>query len=275
MKNKLFLILVICTFFAADQAFSQSKKTLQQQREYLTSYEKGTLAGNDLPVAMPYNRWVDPAGVQIYFGDKELENHALDCVVSPDGKWVAVEGRYSIVIISPESKKVVSRFVLKSHFTNDGLMNTFSGISWRKAGDGYELYWSAVGKGGKSYVVQAAWNGKKIEVIKTFLFATVKPAEAALPNDLIVAEAAGSPVLYVVLNGNNTVDKVEIKTGKTIWSSPSGVAPFGITAAMGKLYVTNWAGSVPDKADADVAGVPWGSAKVDPITGQLAKELYL
>jgi YVTN family beta-propeller protein len=267
MKNKLFLILVACTFFTADQVFSQSKKALQQQREYLTSYEKGTLGVNDLPVAMPYNRWVDPAGVQIYFGDKELENHALDCVVSPDGKWVAVEGRYSIVIISPESKKVVSRFVLKSHFTGDGLMNTFSGISWHKTGEGYELYWSAVGKGGKSYVVQAAWNGKKIEVLKTFPFATVKPAEAALPNDLIVTEEAGSPVLYVVLNGNNTVDKVDIKTGKTIWSSPSGVAPFGITTAKGKLYVTNWAGAVPDKEDVNVAGVPWGSAKVDPVTG--------
>ncbi len=252
--------------FAVNQSFSQSKKELKQQRKYLTSYENSTLTGSDLPVLMPYNKWVDPAGEQIYFGDKELENHALDCSLSPDGKWIAVEGRYSVVIINPVTRKVVTRFTLKSHFAKDGLMNTYSGISWRKTADGYEFYWSAVGKA-KSLVVQAAWNEKKISVVKTFSFETVKPAQTALPNEVLVAEEAGLPVLYVVLNGNNTVEKLDINTGKTIWSSPAGVAPFGIAAANGKLYITNWAGSVPDKGDANVAGVPWGLAKVDPQTG--------
>jgi len=266
MKNKLFLILMITAVIAVNQSFSQSKKELKQQRKYLTSYENSTLTGSDLPVLMPYNKWVDPAGEQIYFGDKELENHALDCSLSPDGKWIAVEGRYSVVIINPVTKKIASRFALKSHFANDGLMNTYSGISWRKTADGYELYWSAVGKA-KSLVVQTAWNEKKISVVKTFSFETVKPAKTALPNEVLVAEEAGLPVLYVVLNGNNTVEKLDINSGKTIWSSPAGVAPFGIAAANGKLYITNWAGSIPDKGDADVAGVPWGLAKVDPQTG--------
>ena len=259
----LFIVLVLL----AVPAFSQSNKTIKEQKEYFTSYETNTLAGNDLPILLPYNRWIDPAGTQIYFGDNELENHALDCTVSPDGKWLAIEGRYSIVIINPESKKIISRFVLKSQYKEDDLMNTFSGISWRKTIHGYELYWSAVGKTNKSYVVQAEWNGKKIAILKTFLFDAVKPAVAALPNELLLVEESGSPMLYVVLNGNNTVEKVDINSGKTLWSAPSGVAPFGITMANGKLYVTNWAGSVPDKEDVNVAGVPWGSAKVDPQTG--------
>jgi YVTN family beta-propeller protein len=267
MKNCPLLLLIFILLFAADRVFSQSDKTLIEQHKYLSSYENNTLEGNQRPVLMPYNRWIDPSGTQIYFGDKDLENHALDCAVSPDGNWIAVEGRYSIVILSPQSRKIVSRFVLKSHFENDGLMNTFSGISWLKTADRYELYWSAVGKANKSYVVQASWNGKKIEVTKTFLFDAVPPAVAALPNELIVVEQLGNPVLYVVLNGNNTVEKVDINTGATIWSSPTGVAPFGICSANDKLYVTNWAGSLPDKGDINVAGVPWGSAKVDPVTG--------
>src|SRR5659263_622901 len=168
--------------------------------------------------------------------------------------------------MSPSFAKWLLSLALKRHFENDGLMNTYSGISWRKTADGYELYWSTFGKT-KSLVVQAAWNGKKISVLKTFSFETVKPAQTDLPNEVLVTEEVGSPVLYVVLNGNNTVEKLDINTGKTIWSSPVGVAPFGIAAANGKLYVTNWAGSVPDKGDADVAGVPWGLAKVDPLTG--------
>jgi len=267
MEKNLFFVLVVICVITYNPAFSQQNKTTKEQQQYFTSYEKSTLAGNDLPVLMPYNRWIAPAGDQVYFGDKELENHALDCAISPDGKWVAVEGRYSIVLLNPESKKIISRFVLKSHFGAEDPMNTFSGISWRKTGAGYELYWSTVGKNNKSYVVQAEWNGKKIAVLKTFLFEAVKPAVAALPNELLVVEESGSPMLYVVLNGNNTVEKLDINSGKTLWSVPSGVAPFGIASANGKLYVTNWAGSVPDKEDVNVAGVPWGSAKVDPETG--------
>ena len=103
--------------------------------------------------------------------------------------------------------------------------------------------------------------------VKNFKFEAVKPDEIALPNELLVTGESGTPVLYVVLNGNNTIEKLDIKSGKTVWSAPAGVAPFGITAANGKLYVTNWAGSVPDKQDVNVAGVPWGSAKVDPESG--------
>ena len=266
MKNILSLIVASLLFLSALSAFSQSGKSLKEQKKYLSSYESSTLSGNDLPVLMPYNKWIDPAGEQIYFGDKESENHALDCALSPDGKWIAVEGRYSIVIIDPVSKKIAARFPLKSYFTKEGLMNTYSGISWLKTGDGYELFWSAVGKG-QSVVIQALWNQKKISVLKTFPFVAVKPADSALPNELLINEESGSPKLYVVLNGNNTIEKLDVLTGKTIWSVPAGVAPFGITEANGKLYVSNWAGSVPDKADADVAGVPWGAAKVDPLTG--------
>jgi YVTN family beta-propeller protein len=266
MKNKLSVILAVVALFVIFQSCLQSRKVTKEQKEYFSSFERNTLSGNDLPVLMPYNKWVDPAGEQIYFGDKELENHALDCALSPDGKWLAVEGRYSIVIIDPVTKKIATRFPLRSYFTSDGLINTYSGISWRKTGESYELYWSALGKT-MAVVVQAAWNEKDISVLKTFMFTTVAPAKTALPNEVLVTEESGSPFLYVVLNGNNTVEKIDIQSGKTIWSVPAGVAPFGISAANGKLYVTNWAGSVPDKGDVDVAGVPWGAAKVDPKTG--------
>ena len=267
MKNIKFLIPTLACFFAANQAFSQVNNRNPEQQEYATSYENSTLSGNDLPVLMPFNRWIDPAGEQLYFGDKENENHALDCVVSPDGKWVAVEGRYSIVIINPESKKIVSRFIMRGNFGTEYLMNTFSGIQWRKTASDYEIFWSVAGGAGKSYVIQARWDGEHIAVINRFLFEAVGPAESALPNEILIAEESGKPVLYVVLNGNNTLEKMDIQTGQKIWSVPTGVAPFGLAISGEKLYVTNWAGSVPEEWDENVAGVPWGAAKVDPKTG--------
>lgn len=246
---------------------AQKTRDKREQAKHRTSYEKETLANNTLPVTMPFNRWIDPAGTQLYFGDSELENHALDCAVSPCGKWIAVEGRYSIVILSTIDKKIISRYSLKSYFGKERVMNTFSGISWHKQGENLELYWSASGKAKKSYVIKAQWNSNQLQIVKTFAFNAVAPASTPLPNEVLISEESGSTVLYVVLNGNNTLEKLDAITGNNIWSVPSGVAPYGIVQANGKIYVTNWAGSVPEKSDKNVAGVPWGSAKIDPKTG--------
>ncbi|MCF6332707.1 MAG: hypothetical protein L3J11_05425 [Draconibacterium sp.] len=267
MKNLFRIIsLLILTILVTSPSFAQSRKNKRQQAKYLSSYEKETLANNNLPITMPYNRWIDPAGEQIYFGDSGLENHAFDCAVSPDGKWVAVEGRYSIVILSTKSKKIISRTTLKSFFGRENVSNTFSGISWQISNNKQELFWSAAGAG-KSFVIKAEWDNSKAKIVKIFEFNAVAPAKTALPNEVLLTQESGSTMLYVVLNGNNTLEKLDETTGETIWSVPTGVAPYGIAKANGKLYVTNWAGGIPGENDKNVAGVPWGSAKVDPETG--------
>ena len=265
MKSLYRFSLLMIVLFLFLTVSGQNKKDKKQQAKHLSRYETETLSDNQLPVLMPYNRWIDPAGKQIYFGDSELENHALDCAASPDSKWVAVEGRYSLVILSVENDKIIDRVTLVD-LLGTNVMNTFSGISWRKTGDHYELYWSASGYG-KSYVIKASWNGRKIKLIDTFEFPAEAPSLSALPNEVVVSEENGVPVLYVVLNGNNRLVKLNSETGETIWSVPTGVAPYGVVKADGKIYVTNWAGSVPGETDKDVAGIPWGKAKVSPVNG--------
>ncbi len=268
MKNifKIFLLLILISQIPVS-CTGPKMAAKKQKARHLSSYEMQTLADSILPVMMPYNRWIDPAGEQIYFGDKELENHALDCAVSPDGKWIAVEGRYSVVIISSETNKIVHRLLLSDILEKGKMSGTFSGIKWHSENGKNMLYWSASGDGGKSYVIKASWDNKKLEVAKTFVFEAKSPSEVALANELVVSEENGALFLFVVLNGNNTLEKINIQTGETVWSVATGVAPFGITKASGKLYVTNWAGGVPEENDKNVAGIPWGSAKIDPGTG--------
>jgi YVTN family beta-propeller protein len=268
MKNLFRItILLILSIQIVTTSEAQSRREKKEQKKHLSSYEKQTLADSLLPVMMPYNRWIDPAGEQIYFGDKELENHALDCAVSPDGKWLAVEGRYSVVIISAETKKIVDRLVLRTYFGVANVMNTFSGITWHLENGTQALYWSASGNSGKSYVVKANWNKRNLEIDKTFIFDAISPAKNPLANELVISEENGNSFLYVVLNGNNTLEKINTTTAEMVWSHATGVAPFGVLMANGKLYVTNWAGSVPEENDKNVAGIPWGSAKIDPTTG--------
>ena len=97
-------------------------------------------------VKLPYNRMIQPAGRQIFFGDEALENHSLDAALSPDGKWLAVEERYSIVFISTNDNTV--KFTLANKVLPElkGGMNTYSGIIWHNGIEGTEVLWSCTGR---------------------------------------------------------------------------------------------------------------------------------
>ena len=187
---RLLIILLIANPVYTIQA--QNRKDRKEQAKHRSDYEKKTLTENQLPVLMPYNRWIDPAGEQVYFGDNQLENHTMDCSASPDGKWIAVEGRYSVVILSTGNNKIADRATLND-LLGESAMNTFSGISWRKAGEDYEIYWSASGSA-KSYVLKALWNGKKLKLAQTFDFMAEPPAKSALPNEVAISEENTTPV---------------------------------------------------------------------------------
>jgi YVTN family beta-propeller protein len=223
-------------------------------------------------VQLPYNRMIQPAGIPIEFGDASQENHALDAVLSPDGKWLAVEERYSIVFISTSDNKV--SFVLRNTAMPDlrGGLNTYSGIIWHTSKSGPEVYWSVAGGNGRSFVASAKWDGAKAEFGRLFEYKPEKDAEIALPNEILITKESRKEYLYVILNGNNKVIKQELNSGDTIWVTDPGVAPYGLTMAAGKLYVTNWAGRHPLADDTAVAGIPWGTARVNNSAGGSTRE---
>src|SRR5665648_222271 len=103
--------------------------------ESKSQFPTNPVGSNPRQIQLPYNRLIQPAGIQIFFGVESLENHALDAALSPDGKWLAVEERYSIVFISTSDNKV--KFTLKnnSHPKLGKGMNTYSGIVWRTGTD--------------------------------------------------------------------------------------------------------------------------------------------
>ena len=220
------------------------------------------------PLLLTNNRALASAGKQVFFGDTLLENHAMDAVLSPDKKWLAIEERYSLVIMNAEENRVVYTLPLRDipllPKSKSRAMNTYSGIHWNII-DGQDcITWSAVGGDiAFSYVIQVKWNGYKADVVKLFTYKAQEPAETALPNEVLIRKEHGHDMLYVVLNGNNQLIKQDLQTGDTVWITPTGVAPYGIALAKGKLYVTNWAGRVPDKNDQNIAGVPWGEARID------------
>jgi YVTN family beta-propeller protein len=227
---------------------------------------------NPRQIQLPYNRFIQPAGHQIYIGDAAQEYHALDAALSPNGKWLAVMERYSIVFISTADNKVKARLMNNSHLNLAGGMNTYSGIIWHAGINGMEVYWSAISINNRSFVVSAKWDGLKAEFGPMLEYKAAAGVDMALPNEILITREESGECLYVVLNGNNKVVKHDLNTGKIIWSTNPGVAPYGLAMASGKLFVTNWAGRHPEDGDKDVAGVPWGLARVDNTAGGSTRE---
>jgi len=241
----------------------------QESNPYFSEWDSLDLSGSSLPVLMPYNRIIDPAGEQIYFGSSDLENHALDCALSPDNKTLAIMGRYRVLFYDVESRRLISELIPANEDGLWGAVNTYSGIKWYRKGSKQYVLWSLVAQRTQSYVIMAQWDGQQAVISNRYQFLSVALSPVALPNEIEIISESSGDYLFVTLNGNNQVVKINIDNGQIEWEANVGVAPFGLVAAGGKIYVTNWGGSVPDESDADVAGVPWGKAKVDPETGSL------
>jgi YVTN family beta-propeller protein len=253
-----------------------SLPTTAQKKAHRTATDKRTLA-DSLPVVMPYNRLIDAAGTAVIYGDEKLENHTLDLAPLPGGTQVVVEDRYGIAVLDRASRRITYRWSLRDAAETKSLMSTFSGIkAVVEKGRTYLVWGASEREKGKSGVVIADFSTGKISKVELLTFAPLAPSPLALPNDVAVRREGEELFLYVVLNGNNQLVKVRFADRSIVWSAPTGVAPYGVTLAGNRAFVTNWAGPVP-RADStgasllETAGVPWGSAYIDPRTGAMSQ----
>jgi YVTN family beta-propeller protein len=274
MKTKILTAYLIVILLGCLTACHSIKKNNplgdQEQINMHSAYDDSTLTNKVLPVMMPYNRLIDPAGKVISFGDPRVENHSLDIELIPQTSILAVEDRFGITLIDIIERKVIARWAYSSDPKYSGLMSTYSGLKIWHTGSETQLFWSAAERNaGRSYVMQAKWDGKKISILNAFSFKPVAPSPMALPNELVINTENYKNYLYVVLNGNNQVAKIDLESQKTIWSKSTGVAPYGIALIGHQIFVTNWGGAMPaaDTAGRETAGVPYGSTYIDPKTG--------
>jgi YVTN family beta-propeller protein len=222
---------------------------------------------------MPYNRLIDAAGTAVVYGNAQLENHTLDLTSLPGGAQVVIEDRYGIAIFDRKSRKIIYRWSLSDSPQTKSLMSTFSGIeAFVDKGKTYLVWGASEREKGRSGIVIATYANGKVGAVELLPFAPVAPSPLSLPNDVAVRREGEELFLYVVLNGNNQLAKVRFSDRSIVWTAPTGVAPYGVALAGEQAFVTNWAGPVTDSTNhLETAGVPWGSAYVDPRTGAMSQ----
>ena len=266
LLSLLFLIFILSCHYPAFRKQEFNNEAAKQH----SPYDDSTLNNNLLPVLMPFNRIISPEGSVVTWGDKDLEQHSLDVKPIPGTDLLAVEERNGIVIIDAQKKAVIAKWNFTDIKEFRKLLSTYSGIQvWQKGKDTY-IFWSAAGSK-ESYVLQALWDGTKLSIKDHFSFKPAGKSPLALPNELAINHEDGKNYLYVVLNGNNQLVKINLENQQTVWEKNSGVAPYGIDLANNKIYVTNWAGPLPtENSLEETAGVPYGNAYVNPLTGSLS-----
>jgi YVTN family beta-propeller protein len=271
MKPLIFVItaLIVLNFISCKTIPKDNNISLQKGLEY----DKGTLFSESSPYLMPYNRIIDGAGTSVNFGNPDYENHSLDLVMIPNSDLVVVEDRFGIAVFDTKSKSLINRWEYRQTPEYKNLMSSFSGIKAIVHKDSTFIFWGTGGREkSNSYVMQAHWNGKELKLIKAFPFKAVEPAVVALPNEVIVKEENNELFLYTVLNGNNQLIKSKVSNMEQIWTSPTGVCPYGLSLIDDKIFVSNWAGPVTNPNDGfETAGIPWGNAYIDPKTGAMSR----
>ncbi|GAA4406465.1 alkaline phosphatase family protein [Nibrella viscosa] len=245
---------------------------LAQKKAHRHPSDKRTLA-DTLPVVMPYNRLIDAAGTALFFGDPKLENHTLDLTPIPNTSQLVIEDRYGMAVLDRTTRKIIYRWSLSEAPATKGLMSTFSGIeAFVFRGQTYLVWGASEREKGRSGVVIATWANGKIGTVELLPFGPTAPSPLSLPNDVAVRMEGDDCFLYIALNGNNQLVKVRLADRQTVWTAPTGVAPYGVALAGSRVFVTNWAGPVPDaNTTLETAGVPWGQAYTDPRTGAIAR----
>lgn len=236
---------------------------------YYHPIDDSTINNSILPVLMPYNRIINPAGKVIRYGNPELENHSLDAKFIPESNFLVIEDRYGIVVFDAGADKIVAKWNFEDSTAYKNCMSTYSGLQILKKNNSTIIFWSAADPvSRKSYVMRATWKDDKINILKPLEFLTESSSQLALPNELAINTEDEKNYLYAVLNGSNKLVKVDLSNDQVVYSKPTGVAPYGLVIAKDKLFVTNWGGSLPmDTITRETAGVPYSKIFINPATG--------
>ena len=220
----------------------------------------------------PANQVLTPAGLQVELPGMRPQALAL----SPDGRLLVTAGKtHELVVLEPQSGKLLQRVLLPSESDQDPAPNTvserilqpdkdgqisFTGLAFSP--DGSRIYLANVNGSIKVFSVQ-----KDGQVVDSFTMrlppANAPRRRAEIPAGLTVSRDGKR--LYVALNLSNRLAEMDTATGKVSRLWEVGVAPYDVVLAGHKAYVSNWGGRRPDTNSVTGPAGRGMLVRVDPV----------
>ena len=211
-----------------------------------------------------------PAGKLVSFGTAGEEEHALDCRYSPDGRYLAVLGRFHVLLWDVSAGRT-----LKSLRFPDRLVGTYSGLLWAR--DGRSLFVSVTSsrvRAESDRILRINTADPDSIVLETaFVFREKRKRRPIIPNQL--AFAPDGKQLLAVLSGRNELVQIDLERQKITRRLPVGKFPYGLIADGERAYVSNWGGRTPRPGE-PTALAGWNSVRgneeivAEPRTGGAA-----
>jgi YVTN family beta-propeller protein len=206
-----------------------SSATAEEPRHQRDGYERSRVGDQDPNrIVVPTNQVLSPVGRQVAY-----DGRPVDMALSPNGRWLAVLDRASVLLIDPAEGKVVSTARQKG--------GSYAGIAFSR--DGRRVYASSITGSIGVFEVEPAGELAPQEPIKLGELLKVDP-ESVLPVGMAVSASGES--LWIVLNLRNSIAEIDLAQKRIKREIHVGNAPFGIVLVGEKAYVSNWAGRLPD-----------------------------
>lgn len=242
----LWSILLLPAIVTVTVAIAQdSQSTTSQQGP--ASYDQSRIGDSDPNrIVVPTNQVLSPLGRQV-----EYSGRPTDLALSPDGRWLAVLDYQQVLIVDPESAQIVSAAPHKE--------GSYAGIVFTP--DGRRLLASSFTGTIGDFEVSDTGALVPREPIK---LADSKAAlQRVLPVGLAIDPAGKT--LWAVFNLRNKVAEIDLASGAILREIAVGNAPYGVIALGQKLYVTNWAGRLPEATSVSGPAGSGTAVRVDPV----------
>ncbi len=274
-RSLLFTGFLGCLIAASGIAFSQ------EPIPHNPKDRVGKLAENRY--STPTNQILTPAGIQVEL--PRLRPQAI--AVSPDGQIVVTSGKTAeLIVIDPKTGKILQKAPFSpppptnakpaatpapqgedkaadSSSTqlkpDSGAQLSFTGLLFSP--DGSRIYLSNVNGDIKVFSVG---RDHVVSLPKSFAVPESRNAKhkAEIPSGLAISRDGKR--LYVTLNLGNHVAELDAEDGQLLRVWDTGVAPYDVVLAAGKLYVSNWGGRRPGKNDLTGPSGRGTLVRVDP-----------
>ena len=225
----------------------------------------------------PANQILTPAGIQV-----ELPGIRPQAItMSPDGKMLVTAGKTSeIIVIDPKTGAILQKVAFPGKPVpvevgddsskggdaagvktkpDGGAQLSFTGLVFSP--DGTRIYVSNVNGDVKVFAVDQG----KVSALRLIVLPEARAPKRKAEIPAGIAVSADGRLLYVALNLGNKVAEIDAATGVILRTWDTGVAPFDVALAAGKLYVSNWGGRRPGKGDLTGPAGRGTTVRVDPV----------